>query len=173
MRGAIPPLSQYVFMAWWLVKHSDNFTSYLFRRKGHITVGKLTCDFILFWRWTVKSYRPTIASGHPACRSAEVFVTRLRQAMFLHRDCDYVYVSSVSRHTATRLDSGITINYDRQNKPHVAVFRVATPCNDVVEHQRFGGPRCLHLQGDVHFLHSLHERIMKNVCVCVLFYLCF
>jgi hypothetical protein len=27
MRGAIPPLPQYVFMAWCLVKHSDNFTS--------------------------------------------------------------------------------------------------------------------------------------------------
>jgi hypothetical protein len=26
MRGAIPPLSQYVFMAWCLVKHRDNFT---------------------------------------------------------------------------------------------------------------------------------------------------
>jgi hypothetical protein len=29
MRGAIPPLYQYVFMAWCLVKHRDNFTSYL------------------------------------------------------------------------------------------------------------------------------------------------
>jgi hypothetical protein len=26
MRGAIPPLYQYVFMAWCLVKHRDNFT---------------------------------------------------------------------------------------------------------------------------------------------------
>jgi hypothetical protein len=26
MRGAIPPLPQYVFMVWWLVKHRDNFT---------------------------------------------------------------------------------------------------------------------------------------------------
>jgi hypothetical protein len=26
MRGAIPPLPQYVFMAWCLVKHRDNFT---------------------------------------------------------------------------------------------------------------------------------------------------
>jgi hypothetical protein len=26
MRGAIPPLSQYVFMAWYLVKHRNNFT---------------------------------------------------------------------------------------------------------------------------------------------------
>jgi hypothetical protein len=26
MRGAIPPLSQYAFMAWCLVKHRDNFT---------------------------------------------------------------------------------------------------------------------------------------------------
>jgi len=25
MRGAIPPLPKYVFMAWCLVKHSDNF----------------------------------------------------------------------------------------------------------------------------------------------------
>jgi hypothetical protein len=26
MRGSIPPLPQYVFMAWCLVKHRDNFT---------------------------------------------------------------------------------------------------------------------------------------------------
>jgi hypothetical protein len=26
MSGAIPPLRQYVFMAWCLVKHRDNFT---------------------------------------------------------------------------------------------------------------------------------------------------
>jgi len=26
MRGAIPPLPQYVFMAWCLVKHMDSFT---------------------------------------------------------------------------------------------------------------------------------------------------
>jgi hypothetical protein len=26
MRGAIPPLPQFVFMAWCLVKHRDNFT---------------------------------------------------------------------------------------------------------------------------------------------------
>jgi len=26
MRGAVPPLLQYVFMAWCLVKHRDNFT---------------------------------------------------------------------------------------------------------------------------------------------------
>jgi hypothetical protein len=26
MRGAIPPFTQYVFMAWCLVKHRDNFT---------------------------------------------------------------------------------------------------------------------------------------------------
>jgi hypothetical protein len=26
MRGAIPPLPQYIFIAWCLVKHRDNFT---------------------------------------------------------------------------------------------------------------------------------------------------
>jgi hypothetical protein len=30
MRGAIPPLPQYAFMAWCLVKHKDNFTFYLY-----------------------------------------------------------------------------------------------------------------------------------------------
>jgi hypothetical protein len=30
MRGAIPPLPQYVFMAWCLVKHRDNFNFYLY-----------------------------------------------------------------------------------------------------------------------------------------------
>jgi uncharacterized membrane protein YbaN (DUF454 family) len=29
MSGAIPPLHQYVFIAWCLVKHRDNFTFYL------------------------------------------------------------------------------------------------------------------------------------------------
>jgi hypothetical protein len=26
MSGTVPPLPQYAFMAWWLVKHRDNFT---------------------------------------------------------------------------------------------------------------------------------------------------
>jgi hypothetical protein len=30
MRGDIPPLPQYVFMVWYLVKHKDNFTFYLY-----------------------------------------------------------------------------------------------------------------------------------------------
>jgi hypothetical protein len=29
MRGAIPPLPQYAFMAWCIVKHRDSFTFYL------------------------------------------------------------------------------------------------------------------------------------------------
>jgi len=28
MSGAIPPLPQYAFIAWWLVKHRNNFTFY-------------------------------------------------------------------------------------------------------------------------------------------------
>jgi hypothetical protein len=39
MRGAIPPLFQYVFMAWYLVKLRDNFFS------GRITdVGEICWD---------------------------------------------------------------------------------------------------------------------------------
>jgi hypothetical protein len=33
MSGAIPPLPQYAFMAWCLVKHRDNFTFTLVRFK--------------------------------------------------------------------------------------------------------------------------------------------
>jgi len=34
-------------------------------------------------------------------------------------------------------------------KVHVMVFWVVTPCSDVVGFQRFGGPCCLHPQGEV------------------------
>jgi hypothetical protein len=34
MREAIPPLPQYVFMAWCLVKHRENFTFYLLNEEG-------------------------------------------------------------------------------------------------------------------------------------------
>jgi hypothetical protein len=33
MGGAIPPLPQYVFIAWCLVKYRDNFTLYMLKRK--------------------------------------------------------------------------------------------------------------------------------------------
>jgi hypothetical protein len=44
MRGAIPPLLQYAFMAWCLVKHKNNFTFtfYVSVSRGHYqTVGSL------------------------------------------------------------------------------------------------------------------------------------
>jgi hypothetical protein len=34
-------------------------------------------------------------------------------------------------------------------KIQVVVFGVVTPCSDVVGYQRFGGPCCVHLQGEV------------------------
>jgi hypothetical protein len=34
MRGAIPPLPQYVFMEWCFVKHRDNFTFYLYTSRS-------------------------------------------------------------------------------------------------------------------------------------------
>jgi hypothetical protein len=37
MRGAIPPLPQYVFMAWCLVQHRDNFTFYFRKGRDHST----------------------------------------------------------------------------------------------------------------------------------------
>jgi hypothetical protein len=37
MRGAIPPLLQYAFMAWYLVKHRDNFIFTLsLNGRGHL-----------------------------------------------------------------------------------------------------------------------------------------
>jgi hypothetical protein len=46
-------------------------------------------------------------------------------------------------------------------KIQIVVFRLMTPCSDVVEYQRFGGSCCLHLQGEVtytyaHFPSTIH-----------------
>jgi len=39
MRGAVPPLHQYVFMAWCLVKHRDNFALLLPPRAHGLFMG--------------------------------------------------------------------------------------------------------------------------------------
>jgi len=45
MRGAIPLLPQYVFMAWCLVKHKDNFTFTLSENTlVHKCVDQYECD---------------------------------------------------------------------------------------------------------------------------------
>jgi hypothetical protein len=44
MRGAVPPLPQYGFMTWCLVKHRDNFTFFLFA--GEALAGDSYCYFI-------------------------------------------------------------------------------------------------------------------------------
>jgi len=44
-------------------------------------------------------------------------------------------------------------------KIEVVVFRVLAPCNDVVGYQCFGGPCCLHLQGEVNI------EIMVSYCI--------
>jgi hypothetical protein len=45
MRGAIPPLPQYLFLAWCLVKHSDNFT-FTFNPRFHAFLDR---DFPDCW----------------------------------------------------------------------------------------------------------------------------
>jgi hypothetical protein len=57
MHGAIPPLPQYVFMAWCLVKHRDNFTFILTFR---LIPRLLKLSFFVFsvgWRKLAK-FRP-------------------------------------------------------------------------------------------------------------------
>jgi hypothetical protein len=47
MRGGIPPLPRYVFMAWCLVKHRENFTFFTFmdlREVGWESVGWIHLD---------------------------------------------------------------------------------------------------------------------------------
>jgi hypothetical protein len=50
MRGAIPPLPQYVFMAWCLVKHRDNFT---FIPEGERLLGRLGVGGRIILEWIV------------------------------------------------------------------------------------------------------------------------
>jgi hypothetical protein len=47
MRGAIPPLPQYVFMAWCLVMHTDNFTFTLLANTNFITLITLFIYHVL------------------------------------------------------------------------------------------------------------------------------
>jgi hypothetical protein len=43
MCRAIPPLPQYIFMVWCLVKHSDNFTFYLLLFKDGVDMTVIIC----------------------------------------------------------------------------------------------------------------------------------
>jgi hypothetical protein len=52
MCGAIPPLPQYVFMAWCLVKHRDNFTFFTFLKPSLVTVDN--CN-----SWSVSAFYET------------------------------------------------------------------------------------------------------------------
>jgi hypothetical protein len=49
MRGAIPPLPQYTYMAWYLVKHRDNFTFSFdegkFKNKGAFQKKYIYCKY--------------------------------------------------------------------------------------------------------------------------------
>jgi hypothetical protein len=59
MHGAMPPLPQYVFMAWCLVKHMDNFTvTFTFLRKVTFSHYKsLYYEFILHSSAITEYYR--------------------------------------------------------------------------------------------------------------------
>jgi len=46
----------------------------------------------------------------------------------------------------------------------VAVFWVVTPCSHVLGYQRFGGPCCLHLQGEVVCNHETTRRHKPEDC---------
>jgi hypothetical protein len=59
MRGAIPPLPQYVFLAWCLVKHGDSIT---------FTFHYICSCFIALidiklrkWSWSTVNYNPRIS----------------------------------------------------------------------------------------------------------------
>jgi hypothetical protein len=45
MRGSIPPISPYVFMAWCLVKNRDNFTFYTLVCGSRRTVARMHVEY--------------------------------------------------------------------------------------------------------------------------------
>jgi hypothetical protein len=54
-RGAVPPFSQYVFVAWYLVKHRDNFT-FNFTDLFTLCRDIFLCNFFFFFRNTGETY---------------------------------------------------------------------------------------------------------------------
>jgi hypothetical protein len=49
MRGAIPPLPQYAFMAWCSVKHKDNFTFTFINFKDYLALDMM--EFVCNVNW--------------------------------------------------------------------------------------------------------------------------
>jgi hypothetical protein len=56
MRGAVPTLSQYVFMAWCLVKHRHNFTFYLYHVYLNVIVKSLVIKLLFSTLTVIKPF---------------------------------------------------------------------------------------------------------------------
>jgi hypothetical protein len=63
MRGAIPPLTQYVFTVWCLVKHRNNFTSYLLPNTNREIISRKWAGRVALMGEIINSYR--ILVGKP------------------------------------------------------------------------------------------------------------
>jgi hypothetical protein len=63
MRGAIPPLPLYVFMAWCLVKHGDNFTFTFFNVFFTSFLLSLLFQFLFLTRQVTVSVTLGLYSG--------------------------------------------------------------------------------------------------------------
>jgi hypothetical protein len=74
MRGAIPPLAQHAFMAWWLFKHRDNFTFTIIHNLYGTHGGGERC--LQGFVWEERSKRPL---GRPRRRWEDNFKMDFRE----------------------------------------------------------------------------------------------
>jgi hypothetical protein len=72
MRGATPPLPQYIFMAWCLVKHRDNFTFYFYLYLSQ--VNDISYELSLIYKFYLTKFKKLknrqILAVHPLEREA-------------------------------------------------------------------------------------------------------
>jgi hypothetical protein len=142
MRGTIPRLSQYVFMAWCSVKHKDNFT-FNFTQFEHCLchwsfslafskVGSFFYIIVGIMSWNRPLYL-LVPSFH--------FTT---QPFVIHSASSFDITQTLKFYSLLW-----DLRYSTLRRLKSRSYWDVTPCSVAVVHNRFGVPYCLHLQGEM------------------------
>jgi hypothetical protein len=71
------------------------------------------------------------------------------QTCMVRRNCAWSQNRHMDFHSQAECPLLPDLRFSPRMKIHVEVFWIVTPCGIVVGYQRFGGPCCLHLQGEM------------------------
>jgi len=108
MRGAIPPLPQYAYMVWSLVKHRDTFTLH---KKKRVRISYIKFGSSLYAYWCYKHYIPLWFHGLPQSFHANLIILAL--VICITYICSQFHVF-LQQFIATKLMKKFSIDIDEQ-----------------------------------------------------------